>query len=211
MESPFSQAENSSIGLDIEHCDPWEVFEAWLADAKISELNDPNAMFLATVDQSGMPNVRTVLMKFFDRTGVVFYTNLASTKGIELKSSQTEAICFHWKSLKRQVRLRGNIEPVSAKEADDYFGSRARTSQLGAWASKQSRSLKSRHLLFSEVAKYAIKFGVRRVPRPEHSSGFRLVPYSIEFCQEGQYRLHERYLFSFDFRQNRWSPTQLQP
>jgi len=211
MTNLFNQNDQTPLGLSPDCFDPWEIFEAWFADAKTAELNDPNAMFLATVDQFGMPNVRTVLMKGFDQNGCVFYTNLASAKGVELQMSQKAAVCFHWKALRRQVRLRGNVEPVPVKEADEYFASRARTSQLGAWASKQSRPLENKRLLLKQVAKYAMEFGVTKVPRPQHWSGFRLVPCSVEFWQEGQHRLHDRFLFTFDCHQNRWSRTTLQP
>ncbi len=191
--------------------DPWELFESWFAEARTKEINDSNAMSLATVDQFGLPNVRVVLMKELDRRGCVFYTNLSSTKGTELQSSHKAAVCFHWKTLRRSVRLRGRVERVTDKEADDYFGSRARTSQLGAWASKQSRPLRSRFVLLKEVAKYGLRFGLSKVPRPEHWSGFRLLPDTIEFCREGQHGIHDRDLFSFDKARNLWSRTTLQP
>ena len=211
MTDPIAQNRSSEIDWDSKSANPIAIFETWFEDAKAIELNDPNAMFVATVDQSGMPNVRTVLMKSFDQHGCVFYTNLTSAKGVELQFSLKAAVCFHWKSLGRQVRLRGDVEPVSTREADDYFSSRVRTSQLGAWASKQSRPLKSRGALLKEVAKFAMKFGIMKVPRPAHWSGFRLVPCSIEFWQEGQHRLHTRHLFLLDSRQKRWRRTALQP
>lgn len=211
MIDPFNQNASTATDWDPESSDPMKIFGAWFADAKARELNDPNAMSLATVDRSGMPNVRTVLMKSFDRDGCAFYTNLASAKGVELQSSQRAAVCFHWKTLRRQVRLRVDIKPVSASEADDYFSSRARTSQLGAWASKQSCPLESRRVLLKEVVKYAMKFGFMKVPRPEHWSGFRLIPSLMEFWQEGQCRLHNRYLFTRDPLQNRWSRLDLRP
>lgn len=211
MKKVPDQNGNHPLALTPECSDPWETFKAWLADAKSHEISDANAMSLATVDQFGMPNVRMVLMKSFDRDGCVFYTNLASAKGTEVLETKKAAICFHWKTLKRQVRFRGDVNPVSVNEADEYFASRTRTSQLGAWASKQSRPLKSKRFLLQEVTKYALKFGVQKVPRPEHWSGFRLVPCCIEFYQQGEYDLSDRCLFTFDRCANLWTKSSLQP
>lgn len=178
-----------------EESEPFTLFGRWLADATESELNDPNALALATVDADGMPNVRMVLLKGFDGDGFVFYTNYESQKGRELLGARKAAMCFHWKSLRRQVRVRGDVEPVSDAEADEYFNSRARGSRIGAWASKQSRPLESRFALEKAVAEYTAKFGLGDIPRPSHWSGFRLKPVSIEFWHDRKFRLHDRVEF----------------
>ncbi|MFT3735646.1 MAG: pyridoxamine 5'-phosphate oxidase [Rhodocyclaceae bacterium] len=167
-------------------------FELWLAEAGKTEPNDPNAMSLATVGADGMPSVRMVLLKHADDAGFVFYTNLGSQKAHELQGNPQAAVCFHWKSLQRQVRVQGKVEPVSAAEADAYFASRARDSRIGAWASKQSQPLEGRFALEKRVAEYALKFGLGEIPRPEFWSGFRIVPSVIEFWQAGAFRLHDR-------------------
>jgi len=164
--------------------DPLALFEVWLSKAKLKELNDPNAMFVATVDEFGCPNIRVVLMKDYDQTGFVFYTNTESAKGKELLASGKAAFCFEWKSLQKRVVLRGNVERVSEQDADAYYQSRARQSRLGAWASKQSRPLTSKAYLLKEVAKYALKYGVGSIPRPDYWTGFRLSPEQIEFHDE---------------------------
>ncbi|MCD2179665.1 pyridoxamine 5'-phosphate oxidase [Rhizobium sp. C1] len=178
-----------------EESEPFTLFAQWLADATESELNDPNALALATVDEEGLPNVRMVLLKDFDQDGFVFYTNYESQKGKELLGARKAAMCFHWKSLRRQVRVRGDIEPVTDAEADEYYASRARGSRIGAWASKQSRPLESRFALEKAVAEYTAKFGLGDIPRPPHWSGFRLKPRSIEFWHDRKFRLHDRVEF----------------
>lgn len=175
--------------------DPFVLFAEWLARAREKEPNDPNAMALATADEGGLPDVRMVLLKDADARGFVFYTNLESTKGNQLAANQKAALCFHWKSLRRQVRVRGLVEPVSAAEADAYFASRARDSRIGAWASAQSRPLESRLALEKNVAKYAAKFGLGEVPRPDFWSGFRVLPLRIEFWRDRPFRLHDRLVF----------------
>jgi len=175
--------------------DPLVLFEEWLAAAGEKELNDPNAMALATVDEDGLPDVRMVLLKGADRDGFVFYTNLESAKGRELLGNKKAALCFHWKSLRRQVRVRGPVVTVTEEEADAYFQSRARDSRIGAWASRQSRPLESRFELEKEVARYTAKYAVGQVPRPPHWTGFRLQPQQIEFWRDRPFRLHDRLVF----------------
>lgn len=176
--------------------DPFLLFGEWFDQAKGSEPNDPDAMALATVDEAGMPDVRMVLLKDFDPSGFVFYTNLDSAKGRQLAANPRAAFCIHWKSLRRQVRARGDVTPVDPAEADAYFASRARRSRLGAWASKQSRPLESRFALEKAIALFTARFAAGTIPRPPHWSGFRIVPQRIEFWRDGAFRLHERLQFS---------------
>lgn len=175
--------------------DPHTLFEEWLAEASKTEPNDPTAMALATVDESGMPNVRMVLLKGHDERGFVFYTNFEGTKGQEILASKKAALGFHWKSLRRQVRVRGTIEIVTDDEADAYFNSRHPQSRLGAWASEQSRPLKDRETLVNRLHEFEEKYGNEGIPRPPHWSGFRIVPESIEFWKDGEFRLHDRVVF----------------
>jgi pyridoxamine 5'-phosphate oxidase len=176
--------------------DPIAFFKAWLTDAEKSEPDNHNAMTLATADADGRPSARMVLLKDVDEQGFVFYTNLTSRKGGELIANPHAALVFHWKSLTRQVRVEGAVEAVSDQEADDYFHSRARLSQIGAWASKQSQPLEGRFELERRVAKYTAKFNIGTVPRPEFWSGFRVVPARIEFWQEEAFRLHDRTVYT---------------
>ncbi len=189
--------------------DPIRLFGAWLGEAEASEPADANAMALATVDGDGMPDVRMVLLKGFDEDGFVFYTNLNSAKAAELADNGKAALCFHWKSLGRQVRIRGPVTPVSDREADAYFATRARESRIGAWASQQSRPLSSRAALEKAAADYAAKFGEGDVPRPPHWSGYRITPVEIEFWQAGEFRLHDRIVFRR--RGDGWQKTLLYP
>jgi pyridoxamine 5'-phosphate oxidase len=191
--------------------DPFDVFADWLAAARKSEVNDPNAMALATADASGMPDVRMVLLKDLDATGFVFYTNLESGKGTQLIANPQAALCFHWKSLRRQIRVRGVISAVSDEEADAYFASRARDSRIGAWASAQSRPLEDRFALEKSVAAHALKFGLGDVPRPPFWSGFRLTPLRIEFWRDKPFRLHDRLVFERTSASENWSTVKLYP
>lgn len=191
--------------------EPDDLFEAWLADARESEPNDPNALALATVDETGLPDVRMVLLKDHDRRGFVFYTNFESAKGKELLTSRKAAMCFHWKSRRRQVRVRGPIEVVSEAEADAYFESRPRGSRLGAWASDQSRPLDSRERLEKKVEELDSRFAGAAIPRPPHWSGFRLIPEQIEFWQDGAFRLHDRALFMRSSPEEGWIVQRLYP
>ena len=175
--------------------DPIAQFQAWLAEAEKSEPNNPNAVALASTDAGGMPNVRMVLLKAVDAQGFVFYTNFESAKGAELLANPQAALCFHWKSLGRQFRVQGAVEAVSNEEADAYFASRAKDSQIGAWASRQSQALPDRFALEKAVAKYAAKHALGKVPRPEFWSGFRVLPQRLEFWRERPFRLHEREVF----------------
>ncbi|WP_437126583.1 pyridoxamine 5'-phosphate oxidase [Pelagibius marinus] len=176
--------------------DPLAIFAAWLAEAETSEPNDANAMALSTVGSDGMPSCRMVLLKGYDDAGFVFYTNFESRKGRQLLATPKAALLFHWKSLRRQVRIEGEVAPVSDAEADEYFASRHKQSQIGAWASQQSRPLEGRFELEKRVALYAAKYAVTQVPRPPHWSGFRLTPRLIEFWQDGAFRLHDRLVYT---------------
>ncbi|MFL1463827.1 pyridoxamine 5'-phosphate oxidase [Roseococcus sp. DSY-14] len=178
--------------------DPYALFSDWLGEAARSEPNDPNALCLATCTPEGRPSARMVLLKGHDARGFVFYTNLESRKGRELAANPFAALCFHWKTLQRSVRVEGAVEAVSEAEADEYYASRARGSRIGAWASRQSRPLEGRWALEKAVADYTLKFGVGAIPRPPHWSGFRVVPERIEFWRDMPFRLHERRVFHRD-------------
>lgn len=190
---------------------PFALFRDWLNLAGEKEPNDPNAMALATADEDGLPDVRMVLLKGFDEAGFVFYTNLESDKGRELAANAKAALCFHWKSLRRQVRVRGQVERVSDAEADAYFATRAKDSQIGAWASRQSRPLESRFALEKEVAKYAAKYALKEVDRPPYWSGFRIVPQRIEFWRDRPFRLHDRLVFLREGPHGHWRTERLFP
>ena len=188
---------------------PFAQFADWLAEAERKEPNNPSAMSVATVDATGRPSVRMLLLRGFDERGFVFYTNLESRKGRELRGNQHVALCFHWKSLDRQVRVEGKAEPVASDEADAYFWSRPKDSQIGAWASKQSEPLASRFELESRVAKYGLLYGIGKVPRPPFWSGYRVVPSVVEFWEERPFRLHDRTVFRRDG--DTWTTTRLFP
>jgi pyridoxamine 5'-phosphate oxidase len=190
---------------------PFALFGAWFTEAEASEPNDPNAMALATVAADGTPSVRMVLLKGFDETGFVFFTNLESRKGEQLKANPKAALCFHWKTLQRSVRVEGSVTPVSPAEADAYFATRARSSRIGAWASKQSRPLASRFDLERRIAEYTARFGLGEVPRPPFWSGFRLAPLRIEFWKNGAFRLHDRLVFTRADLAEGWTIERLFP
>jgi pyridoxamine 5'-phosphate oxidase len=191
--------------------EPYALFAEWYAAAEASEPNDPNAMCLSTVDADGLPNSRMVLLKGYDARGFVFYTNFESQKGQEILANPKAAICFHWKSLRRQVRVRGLVEEVSAEEADAYYASRPRDSRIGAWASKQSRPLESRFALEKQVALFAAKYAIGDIPRPEYWSGFRIRPVAFEFWQDRPFRLHDRLVFRRPEPDATWTRNRLYP
>ncbi len=194
-----------------EENEPFALFGAWLKDAEASEVNDPNAVAVATVDENGLPNVRMVLLKGYDSRGFVFYTNFESQKGQEILGQKKAAMCFHWKSLRRQVRLRGEVEVVSDAEADEYFNSRPLGSRIGAWASKQSRPLEGRFALEKSVAEYTARYALGNVPRPPHWSGFRIKPVSIEFWHDRKFRLHDRIEFRRENPGAPWHKVRMYP
>jgi pyridoxamine 5'-phosphate oxidase len=191
--------------------EPLQLFAAWLRDATASEPRDPTAMTLATVDKDGLPNARMVLLKGVDERGFVFYTNMDSQKGHELDERPKAALVFHWKSLNRQVRIRGDVERVTAAEADAYFATRPKQAQIGAWASKQSAPLESRLAFEKAIARYAAKYAIGPVPRPPNWSGFRIVPLIMEFWHDRPFRLHDRIEFRRSAPGAPWSKTRLYP
>ena len=191
--------------------DPIGLFARWLKEAREKEPNDPNAMTLATVDVQGFPNARMVLLKDLDARGFSFFSNAESAKGEELAANARAALVFHWKSLRRQVRVRGLVEAVSDAEADAYFATRARDAQIGAWASTQSHPLEGRFALEKRIAEYALKFGVSPVPRPPHWRGWRIVPTAMEFWRDRPFRLHDRLVFERDASGAAWVSGRLYP
>jgi pyridoxamine 5'-phosphate oxidase len=191
--------------------EPFALFAEWFAEACKNEPNDPNAMSLATVDASGLPDVRMVLMKGYDSDGFVFYSHIASRKGRELAANPKAGLLFHWKSLRRQVRIRGTVSQVSAAEADAYFATRPKQAQLGAWASKQSEPLESRFAFEQAIAKFAVKYGLTEVPRPPGWSGWRIAPLAIEFWHDRPFRLHDRIEFRRETLGAPWSKLRLYP
>jgi pyridoxamine 5'-phosphate oxidase len=194
-----------------EAADPLALFRAWMAEAEAAELVDPEAMALATVDAEGLPDVRMILLKGADERGFVFYTNCESAKGRELAANPQAALLFYWKSLGRQIRLRGAVEPATEVEADAYFATRHRESRIGACASRQSRPLSSRAALEAEVARLTEAFGEDDVPRPPYWRGYRLVPLEIEFWRSGAFRLHDRIVFRRASPREPWAKTRLYP
>jgi pyridoxamine 5'-phosphate oxidase len=196
--------------------EPFALFETWFAEARTTEPNDPEAMALATVDNDGLPNVRMVLLKGLDSPsrpdrGFVFYTNFESAKGREVLGHGKAALCFHWKSLRRQIRVRGIAAPVDDAEADAYFASRARGSRIGAWASQQSRPLESRFALEKAVALFTARHPIGEIPRPPHWSGFRITPLEIEFWHDRPFRLHDRVVFRRHGLDEAWTRERLYP
>lgn len=191
--------------------EPFALFKNWMEEAEKHEINDPNAMCLATVDAAGLPNVRMVLLKGFDDEGFVFYTNRESAKGCELAANSVAAGVLHWKSLRRQFRFRGPVEQVSDAESDDYFASRPRDSRIGAWASQQSRPLEGRFTLEKAVALHAAKFAIGAVPRPPYWGGYRIRPVEIEFWTDKPFRLHERLRYTRERPQGDWATEALFP
>ena len=199
----------NSCFLDID--DPIQLFHEWMEEAKKTEPNDPNAVALATSNKKNIPSVRMVLLKDFNKDGFVFYTNLNSQKGNDLKENPYAAMCFHWKSLLRQIRIVGKISLVSSEVADEYYSSRAYESRIGAWASKQSQELKTRDELIKSIQDYKKKFNNKvNVPRPSHWSGWNLFPESIEFWLDGDNRIHERLKYTKNNSGN-WTKSLLSP
>jgi len=191
--------------------DPVALFSAWMEEASGTEPNEANAMALASVDGAGRPDVRMVLLKHADAKGFVFYTNLESAKGRELLANPNAALCFHWKTRRRQVRVRGPVSKVSDEEADAYFATRPKDSQIGAWASAQSRPMEGRFALEREIARYAAKYALGKVPRPPHWSGFRVTPLEIEFWRDRPFRLHDRLVYAREGEGAPWRAQRLFP
>lgn len=204
------QASGLKIGDQAEE-NPFELFKEWLSAAEASEPNDPSAMAISTVDSDGMPNVRMVLLRRYDERGFCFFTNFESQKGEELLAQPKAACVFHWKSLRKQIRIRGEVEVVSDEEAEEYYQSRPRGSRIGAHASKQSRPLESRFALEKAVAKYTAKFGTGKIERPDYWSGFRIKPLSMEFWSDGKFRLHDRFRFDRKSVDDAWEVVRLYP
>ena len=206
--------QKNSLGLNkcfLDLDDPFELFEKWFVEAQKNEINDPNALALGTASKSGVPSVRMVLLKGFDKNGFVFYTNLNSQKGNELKYNPHATMCFHWKSLLRQIRIVGTLKLVDDKTADDYYKTRAYESRIGAWASKQSSVLKSRDELLNSLENFKKKYDDKdNVPRPSHWSGWNLKPSSIEFWLDGENRIHERLKYTLD-ENSSWVKNLLNP
>jgi pyridoxamine 5'-phosphate oxidase len=202
------QADDAAFFAESE---PFDLFERWFAEAKQKEPNDPNGVALATADASGFPDVRMVLLKGVDRHGFAFYTNAESAKGRQLEANPRAALCFHWKSLRRQVRVRGAVSFVSDEEADAYFQSRDRGARLGAWASEQSRALPDRLALEKRIAEFGVKYGLGGVPRPPYWRGYRLAPVHIEFWRDRPFRLHDRLVFERDNPSGAWTKSRLYP
>ncbi len=206
-----SAANSPDDGAWFARTDPFALFGEWLDDAKKKEPNDPNAMALATADEHGAPDVRMVLLKGVSEDGFVFYSNADSRKGVQLAANAQAALCFHWKSLRRQVRVSGRVELASDAEADAYFSSRAKDSQIGAWASEQSRPMEGRFELEKRIAQFAVKYGLGTTPRPSQWKGWRIVPTRIEFWRDRPFRLHDRLEFIRADSNTRWMTRRLYP
>ena len=206
--------QKNSLGLNkcfLDLDDPFELFKEWFEVAKKKEINDPNALALGTASKDGVPSVRMVLLKGFDKNGFIFYTNLKSQKSKELKENPNATMCFHWKSLLRQIRIVGKLNQVDDKTADDYYSTRAYESRIGAWASNQSSILKSRDELLNNLENFKKKYSDKdKVPRPDHWSGWNLKPSSIEFWLDGDNRIHERLKYTLD-NNNNWEKSLLSP
>jgi len=209
--SPIEQPSWLTSGDFTEADEPFRLFDHWLKDAAASEPRDPTAMTLATVDAEGMPNARMVLLKGVDKNGFVFYTNMESQKGRELDRDARAALVFHWKSLNRQIRIRGPVEKVTTAEADAYFATRPKGAQIGAWASQQSRPLETRMAFEKSVAVYGAKYAIGEVPRPQYWSGYRVLPLVMEFWHDRPFRLHDRVEFRRETTSGSWIKTRLYP
>jgi pyridoxamine 5'-phosphate oxidase len=206
-----SAATSPDDGAWFARTDPFALFGEWLEDAKKKELNDANAMALATADEHGAPDVRMVLLKDVSADGFVFYSNAESRKGTQVTVNPQAALCFHWKSLRRQVRVSGRVQPASDAEADAYFASRAKDSQIGAWASEQSRPMEGRFELEKRIAMFAAKYGFGKTPRPPQWMGWRIVPTRIEFWRDRPFRLHDRLEFTREAGGEPWMTRRLYP
>ena len=206
--------QKNSLGIDLCFKDldnPIDLFTDWFNEAKKTEINDPNALSLATVGKNGIPSVRMVLLKDFNEKGFVFYTNLNSRKSEEIKSNPNASMCFHWKSLLRQVRITGELSNVSDTDADSYFNSRSYGSRIGAWASNQSNVIKSRDELLKSIEEFKKKYpNEKKIPRPRHWSGWNLNPIEIEFWLDGKDRIHERLRYTKK-NSNKWEQNLLSP
>jgi len=206
--------QKNSLGLNscfLDKSDPIDLFDTWMNEARKTEPNDPNAVALGTSDQNNSPSIRMVLLKDFNKEGFIFYTNLNSQKGNELKDNPKAAMCFHWKSLLRQVRINGVVQKVSKKVADEYYNTRGYESRIGAWASKQSSILNNRDELLNSIEEYKKKYNDKKeVPRPDHWSGWNLIPTSVEFWLDGDSRIHERLKYTKDSEGN-WNKFLLSP
>ena len=206
--------QKNSLGLDkcfLDLADPIELFKNWFDEAKNKEINDPNALALGTANKAGIPSVRMVLLKGFNKNGFVFYTNLNSQKGNELKENPYATMCFHWKSLLRQIRIVGTLKQVDDKMADDYYNTRAYESRIGAWASNQSSTLENREELLKNIENFKQRYSDKdNVPRPGHWSGWNLKPQSIEFWLDGENRIHERLKYTLD-KKDIWNKSLLSP
>jgi pyridoxamine 5'-phosphate oxidase len=206
--------QKNSLGLNncfLDKNDPIDLFEVWMNEAKKAEPNDPHAVALGTSDHGNFPSIRMVLLKDFNKEGFIFYTNLNSQKGNDLKNNPKAAMCFHWKSLLRQIRINGLVQKVSNEVADDYYNSRGYESRIGAWASKKSSILNNRDELFNSIKKYKEKYNNKdEVPRPDHWSGWNLIPTSIEFWLDGDSRIHERLKYTKN-EMGKWTKSLLSP